>query len=84
MLTAEALGPNAGLPSGRARGRGRRSAQTQADKAPGGQGGCQRVAVHPSGFAYLVRPRSILQGSSSMYLFSSKTRLITGFKTSCR
>ena len=40
--------------------------------------------VHLSGLAHRVRPRSILQGSSSMYFLSSKTRLITGLRTSCR
>lgn len=33
---------------------------------------------------YLVRLRLILHGSSSMYFFSSKMRLMMGFSTSCK
>lgn len=33
---------------------------------------------------YLVRFRLILHGSSSMYFFSSKMRLMMGFSTSCK
>lgn len=36
------------------------------------------------GLLYLVRFRLILHGSSSMYFFSSKMRLMMGFSTSCK
>lgn len=61
---------------------GWQKAQTQPDRSGRQTRGLWRV--HPSGLAHRVRPRSILQGSSSMYFLSSKTRLITGLRTSCR
>lgn len=55
-------------------------AQIQPGTAPG-EGAVEGSSLR---LAHLVRPRSILHGSSSMYFFSSKTRLITGFRSSCR
>lgn len=77
MLTGETMKWNAGPLQGW------QGAQTQPDKALGDE----RVSgghSSPLSSAYLLRLRSILHGSSSMYFFSSKTRLITGFRTSCR